>query len=168
MKNRCVGPGFAFLATVLITCSLHAQVDAVNDQTSTPLPGTDHSYIGALAETVNPANGSVSLRLPVAPPRGRDSLVPSRSLTIRMAPISLPAALLVMRPGTQSRLIYHRGAGHIRFRCSPLLWGHSHLERLRVSITADMFSKTRLRQGISLSSWSMRLRDAQVAVPRIL
>ena len=49
-----------------------AQMTAVTNSTSTPIPGAGHDYIKMLSETVDPANGSVSLRLqvPVPPARG--------------------------------------------------------------------------------------------------
>lgn len=52
-----------------------AQLPPVSSTTSTPVPGAGHDYLGALSETVNPANGSVSLRLPVVMP-------PSRGITL--------------------------------------------------------------------------------------
>src|SRR5947207_14339808 len=48
-----------------------AQITNVTDETSTPLPGTGHDYIGLLSETVNPANGSISLRINAPLPKGR-------------------------------------------------------------------------------------------------
>jgi hypothetical protein len=56
--------------------SLQAQITAVTDQTSTPIPAAGHGYIQLLNETVNPANGSVSLRLQVPTPPGRDITIP--------------------------------------------------------------------------------------------
>ena len=49
-----------------------AQMTAVTNSTSTPIPGAGHDYIKMLSETVDPANGSLSLRLqvPVPPARG--------------------------------------------------------------------------------------------------
>jgi hypothetical protein len=38
-----------------------AQVQNVTDTTSTPVPGVGHDYLGMLNETVEPANGAVSL-----------------------------------------------------------------------------------------------------------
>ena len=53
-----------------------AQITNVTDDQARPIPGSSHSYIHFLAETVNPANGSVSLRIqpPVAP--GRKLTIP--------------------------------------------------------------------------------------------
>ena len=66
----------------LATCVLpapgyaSAQSNVITDQTSTPIPGAGHDYIQMLAETVNPANGSLSLHinLPTAP--GRELSLP--------------------------------------------------------------------------------------------
>jgi hypothetical protein len=66
------------LILALCTCdALHAQslppgVGPVGDNLQHPLPGTGHDYIHLLSETVNPANGSLSIeiRLPSPPGRG--------------------------------------------------------------------------------------------------
>jgi RHS repeat-associated protein len=49
-----------------------AQVSYVNNTTSTPVPGAGHDYIKLLSETVNPANGALSIRVqaPIPPDRG--------------------------------------------------------------------------------------------------
>jgi hypothetical protein len=54
---------FALVASLALFGAdlLEAQVTAITDQTSTPIPGAGHGYIQMLNETVNPANGSVSL-----------------------------------------------------------------------------------------------------------
>jgi hypothetical protein len=54
-----------------------AQITNVTDVTNTPVSGTGHDYIKLLNETVNPANGSVSVRidLPV-PQQGRGPAIP--------------------------------------------------------------------------------------------
>ena len=52
------------------------QITNVTNNTSTPIPGAGHDYIKMLSETVNPANGSVSLRLNVPVPPGRGLTVP--------------------------------------------------------------------------------------------
>ena len=75
-------------ACMLLVASLaaHGQsttgVTNVDDTTSVPIPGAGHDYIKMLSETVNPANGSVSLRiqLPIPPnnsqgPRHRAQLL---------------------------------------------------------------------------------------------
>jgi len=48
-----------------------AQTANVDDTTSTPTEGVGHDYIHLLSETVNPANGSVSLRIELPTPNGR-------------------------------------------------------------------------------------------------
>jgi len=57
-------------------CPLNAQITDVNNSTSTPTPGAGHNYLGTLNETVDPANGSLSLRLGVSVPPGRKMQVP--------------------------------------------------------------------------------------------
>ncbi len=48
----------------------------VGDDTSTPIEGAGHNYIKSLSETVNPANGSVSLRIALPIPKGRGIMLP--------------------------------------------------------------------------------------------
>src|ERR1019366_2835845 len=48
-----------------------AQIANVDDTTSTPIEGAGHDHIHLLSETVNPANGSVSLRIELPTPKGR-------------------------------------------------------------------------------------------------
>lgn len=70
---RRVSKSLLAASFLLVTVSFgSAQIISVDDTTSTPVPGSGHDYIHALSETVNPANGSVSLRiqLPTAKARG--------------------------------------------------------------------------------------------------
>ncbi len=53
-----------------------AQLPQAGDTTSPPTPGVGHDYIHAPVETVNPANGSVSIRIPVRIPSGRELTIP--------------------------------------------------------------------------------------------
>lgn len=53
-----------------------AQMPVVSNTTSTPVPGVGHDYIGDLVETVNPANGSLSLRISPTMPTGRGLTLP--------------------------------------------------------------------------------------------
>jgi hypothetical protein len=55
---------------------LFAQTTAVTNETSTPVEGAGHDYIKMLSETVNPANGSVSIRIQTPTPAGRGLSVP--------------------------------------------------------------------------------------------
>lgn len=52
-----------------------AQLPQVTSTTATPIPGAGHDYLSGVNETVNPVNGSVSIRIPVAMP-------PSRGITL--------------------------------------------------------------------------------------
>jgi len=76
----------SFAASMHLACMLlvanpgaHGQVTNVDDTTSTPIPGAGHDYIKMLSETVNPANGSVSLRIQLPIPKGR-GITPSFSI----------------------------------------------------------------------------------------
>jgi RHS repeat-associated protein len=64
----------AFLS--LLCSGARGQVTSIGDDTSTPIPGVGHDYIHMLDETVNPANGSVSLRIQVPMPKGRGITIP--------------------------------------------------------------------------------------------
>ena len=61
---------------LILVAACQAQVNNVTDETSTPIEGAGHDYIKMLSETVNPANGSVSLRIQVPTPKGRGITIP--------------------------------------------------------------------------------------------
>ncbi|MGH9533334.1 MAG: RHS repeat-associated core domain-containing protein [Terriglobales bacterium] len=64
-------------AVVLVAVGpLLAQLTGITNDQSRPIPAAGHSYTKLLAETVNPANGSVSLRLAVPVPAGRGFTLP--------------------------------------------------------------------------------------------
>jgi RHS repeat-associated protein len=64
----------AFLAFFATT--VRAQITNVTNDQASPTPGAGHNYIGALSEIVNPANGSLSIRLDVPMPGGRGIALP--------------------------------------------------------------------------------------------
>ena len=53
-----------------------AQISNVTDTEATPIPGAGHHYLGGLNETVNPANGSLSIRIDAQVPEGRKLTLP--------------------------------------------------------------------------------------------
>ncbi len=68
-----------FALLTLLLCAMFAAPAAraqfpgpLNNDTQTPTPGSGHDYLNILDDTVNPANGSLSLRIsvPVPPSRG--------------------------------------------------------------------------------------------------
>jgi len=65
-------------ASFALVCGSFArgQITNVTNTTSTPIPGAGHDYVKLLSETVNPANGSVSLRIQVPTPSGRQMSLP--------------------------------------------------------------------------------------------
>src|SRR5690348_6352784 len=67
---------FLIGATFLLTCTCWAQLPQAGDTTSPPTPGVGHDYIHSPVETVNPANGSVSIRIPVRIASGRELTIP--------------------------------------------------------------------------------------------
>jgi hypothetical protein len=64
----------AFVLAASLPC--WAQTTQINDTTSTPIEGAGHDYIHFLSETVNPANGSLSLRIQAPMPKGRGISIP--------------------------------------------------------------------------------------------
>jgi RHS repeat-associated protein len=63
------------LSLALFAPASRAQIPNAGDTTGTPAPGM-HDYLGSPTETVNPANGSVSIRIPVPIPPGRGLTLP--------------------------------------------------------------------------------------------
>lgn len=55
---------------------VQAQVVNISPSTMTPTFGAGHSYIQNLVETVNPANGALSVRIQIPTPRGRGITLP--------------------------------------------------------------------------------------------
>lgn len=53
-----------------------AQRIPLGDDVAHPVPGAGHNYIHALSETVNPANGTVSLNIALPVPKGRGLSLP--------------------------------------------------------------------------------------------
>jgi len=51
-------------------------IGGVGNDISTPVPGAGHDYTHLLAETVNPANGTVSLRISLPVPKARGFTLP--------------------------------------------------------------------------------------------
>jgi hypothetical protein len=73
VRRRLACSGW-LIFVVLLTSWAAAQLPNATDTTSTPAPG-DHDYLQSLVETVNPANGSVSIRISVP-------MAPSRQITL--------------------------------------------------------------------------------------
>jgi hypothetical protein len=78
-----LGYGFSFarnfaLAAIslLLVPGMRAQMPPNSSTTSTPIPGAGHDYLGEIAETVNPATGSTSIRLGAMMPPGRGLTLP--------------------------------------------------------------------------------------------
>ena len=66
---------FLFFA-LLASSSARAQLTNATGDVSTPIPGVGHDYIHGISETVNPANGSVSLKIDIPIPPGRGITIP--------------------------------------------------------------------------------------------
>ena len=77
LDAHCCLRSFAVAAlAVLLTPYAQAQITNLTNQTSTPIPGAGHDYLHLLAETVNPANGTVSIRISPPMPKGRGVSLP--------------------------------------------------------------------------------------------
>jgi hypothetical protein len=59
------------LLFLTVPLSVLAQITSVNNSTSTPIEGTGRDYMKLLSETVDPVNGSTSLRLKLPVPTAR-------------------------------------------------------------------------------------------------
>jgi RHS repeat-associated protein len=64
------------LACALFPHTVSAQIPQPSDTTSVPIPGAGHDYLEGPIETVSPANGSISIRLPVIIPPSRGVTLP--------------------------------------------------------------------------------------------
>lgn len=64
------------LPFALFPRTVSAQVPQPSDTTSVPIPGAGHDYLEGPVETVGPANGSISIRLPVIMPPSRGVNLP--------------------------------------------------------------------------------------------
>ena len=75
-RLRFVRLRFLVLLSLFFPVVAFAQITSVNNQTGTPVEGAGHDYIKMLSESVNPANGSVSIRIQAPTPPGRGLSVP--------------------------------------------------------------------------------------------
>ncbi len=66
----------AVLPALLFASLAWGQVTHVANDTSVPVPGAGHDYIGMMNETVDPATGSVSFRIGTPVPPGRGLTLP--------------------------------------------------------------------------------------------
>ena len=64
------------LVVFVLARPAHSQVLSIDDTTTPQTPGVGHDYIKMIGESVNPANGSVSLRIDLPTPKGRGLNVP--------------------------------------------------------------------------------------------
>jgi len=67
---------FVLIGVCCSPVTVQAQATNVSDMEATPIPDAGHNYTGMLEETVDPANGSLSVRINVPMPPGRKLTVP--------------------------------------------------------------------------------------------
>jgi RHS repeat-associated protein len=65
-----------FCFSLFFASQAFAQIPQPSDTTSVPIPGAGHDYLEGPVETVSPANGSFSIRLPVIMPPSRGANLP--------------------------------------------------------------------------------------------
>ena len=94
---RLLTAGLLLLAFSLAH-SAQAQITGVGNDQAPPTPGVGHDYIHFLTETVNPANGSLSIRIQVPVPKGRGLTIPFSfaydSNGIRFPQSAVPGAIV--------------------------------------------------------------------------
>ena len=74
---RSSSPLLPLACSILLSSSAtHAQIANVTNDQATPIPGVGHHYIKMLNETVNPANGQVSIRIDLGTPAARGLNIP--------------------------------------------------------------------------------------------
>ena len=74
---RFISSSLLVLAASLIPLfNTQAQITNVTNDTATPVEGAGHNYIKLLSETVNPASGSLSLRIQLPIPKSRGITIP--------------------------------------------------------------------------------------------
>jgi RHS repeat-associated protein len=77
MRAACYSlQALALLVFLFAASAARGQVQNVTGDVATPIPGVGHDYIHFLSETVNPATGSLSLRIDVPTPRSRGLTLP--------------------------------------------------------------------------------------------
>jgi YD repeat-containing protein len=76
MTHRARRSTFFFCLLPLLAVAARAQLTSVAGSQAQPIPGAGHDYIHLLSETINPANGALSIRIAVPTPPGRGISVP--------------------------------------------------------------------------------------------
>jgi RHS repeat-associated protein len=71
-----IRPFNAICVVIVLVATAHAQIGNLDDTNTPPIPGIGHDFIKMLGETVNPANGSVSLHIDLPMPKGRGLDIP--------------------------------------------------------------------------------------------
>src|SRR5260221_14101544 len=77
VKTGTIAGLFVLLFGILaLPSGLWGQIQEISNATATPIHGAGHDYIRMLGETINPANGSVSLHIEIPVPPGRQLNLP--------------------------------------------------------------------------------------------
>ena len=71
-----IGGLMALAALGCITAIASAQTSTITSDVSRPVQGAGHDYVSSFAETVNPANGTLSINLPMQPAHSRGFTLP--------------------------------------------------------------------------------------------
>jgi hypothetical protein len=72
----CRYPLTLLCLAVFLSISVDAQNVSIGDDVARPIPGVGHDYVQGLSETVNPANGSLHIKIDLPVPKGRGLTLP--------------------------------------------------------------------------------------------
>jgi len=64
------------IPVLVIASPAWGQITAITDFRSVPVRGSGHDYTNLLSETVNPTNGSVSVKINIPVPKSRGLTIP--------------------------------------------------------------------------------------------
>lgn len=103
MRSWGVLWGIALIYGILIPSDAIAQVPFVGNTTDTPIPSSGHDYLADLSEIVNPADGSLSIRVAAPPQKERGAGMP-HYVFVYDSYIGSP--IPAISPGGEEGLIY--------------------------------------------------------------
>lgn len=110
---------------IAVAVSANAQITNVDGPQASPIPGAGHDYIRGLQETVDPAYGSVSVRIDLGAPASRG--------------FSVPVALLYSSSGIDKLQANYQGISNIWYSGLSVGWSYS-LPTLHALLTQDQWN----------------------------
>ena len=80
IRTSCLNVAVSFTTVAILSLAFVSvavgQLTSIGNDVARPVPGRGHDYIAMLAETVNPANGSVNIKIPLPTPNARGFSLP--------------------------------------------------------------------------------------------